>query len=113
MTVPSIDNAPPPVAPAHGGAGVSHPALARGASGAQPHTPSAAEVDRAMGSANAILQQQARAVEFEYDRTSRTTVIRLVDLESGQVLRQFPSREMLAIAQALERMQGALVSREA
>jgi len=40
-------------------------------------------------------------------------VVKMVDTETEEVLRQFPSEEMLAISKSIDRMQGLLINREA
>lgn len=53
------------------------------------------------------LRQQAPALEFvlEGDRA----IVKVVDRETGEVLRQIPAPEAIAAADALERMQGILL----
>ena len=52
-------------------------------------------------------------VEFHLQDFGRRVVTRIVDRESGEVIRQIPSEEMLRIAESLERMRGRLIQREA
>jgi flagellar protein FlaG len=40
-------------------------------------------------------------------------VVKVVDTETDQVIRQIPSEEMLAIARNIDRLQGLLVKQEA
>lgn len=48
----------------------------------------------------------ANSLEFEIDQGSGKTVVKILDRETNAVVRQIPSEEMLAIARALEQMQG-------
>lgn len=108
MLVGMLDSLPPSPTPVR--EGIVVPALPGAAAAAQapaapPATPA---VHAAVAAANAVLRTISNAVEFEYDPDVNVTVIRLVDTSDHQVLRQIPSREMLEIARALERMQVTL-----
>ncbi len=63
---------------------------------------------------NSSLQQAGQSLEFTIDSDTKTPVVKLMDTETGQVIRQFPSEEMLAIARALDQqLQGALLKQKA
>jgi flagellar protein FlaG len=49
------------------------------------------------------------SLSFEVDVETRTTVVKVIDTSDNSVLRQIPSKEMLEIARALDRLQGMLV----
>lgn len=53
---------------------------------------------------NEFLRQSARHLQFRYDDSSGRTVITVVDAANGDVIRQIPSDELLALA---ERMRAA------
>lgn len=52
-------------------------------------------------------------LEFSVDKDSGSRIVRVVDQETGETIRQIPSKEMLQIASALERLQGLLVREKA
>lgn len=52
-------------------------------------------------------------LQFQVDEATGTTVIKVVDRETSEIIRQIPSQEMLEIAQALDRVVGLLLRREA
>lgn len=52
-------------------------------------------------------------VEFHLQEFGHRVVTRIIDRESGEVIRQIPSEEVLRIAESLERMQGRLIERQA
>lgn len=52
-------------------------------------------------------------LQFQIDPGTKKTIVKVVDTASNTVLRQVPSQEMLDIAQALDRMQGVLLSLKA
>ena len=60
-----------------------------------------------------MLDPLARGLQFSVDVTTGKTIVKLVDKETNEVIRQMPSREMLAIARALDRVQGLLLRDQA
>ena len=78
---------------------------------AQPVTQEA--VAAAVQSANAYVQSVSTNLQFSLDQDTGRTVVKMVDTETEEVLRQFPSEEMLAISKSIDRMQGLLINREA
>lgn len=98
--------APAPVTPAQR-ATLDNPVFAP----AQPVTQET--VAAAVQSANAYVQSISSSIQFSLDQDSGRTVVKMVDTETEEVLRQFPSEEMLAISKSIDRMQGLLINREA
>jgi flagellar protein FlaG len=70
-------------------------------------------VAAAVEAANAYMQSVSSSLKFSLDDASGRTVVKVVDAETEEVLRQFPSEEMLAISRSIDRMQGLLINREA
>ncbi|QOR39210.1 flagellar protein FlaG [Billgrantia diversa] len=70
-------------------------------------SPSSADLVEPIQRINEVLRQYG--VEFELNDTSRV-ITRIVDRETGDVLRQIPSEEVLAIAERLEELQGRLIN---
>ncbi|WP_079433173.1 flagellar protein FlaG [Zoogloea sp. LCSB751] len=56
-----------------------------------------------------VIKQTAQSLQFSIDKDTGSTVVKVVDTESKKVLRQIPSEEVLAIAKALDKLQGLLV----
>lgn len=90
-----------------GGHGAERPQAA----GAQPA--SRAEVAEAVRQANEFIKPVSDSIEFSLDQDSGKLVVKMVDLETRQVIRQFPSEEMLALARAMDKLQGLLVEQKA
>ena len=78
-----------------------------------PPPPDSARVEAAIRDANKAMKAIDASVQFEIDPETKLTVVRVVDTASNTVLRQMPTQEMLDIAQALDRMQGMLLSQKA
>ncbi|SHF10721.1 flagellar protein FlaG [Modicisalibacter ilicicola DSM 19980] len=51
-------------------------------------------------------------IEFDLQRHEGRVVTRIVDRESGELIRQIPSEEVLRIAESLEQLQGRLIRLE-
>jgi flagellar protein FlaG len=74
-------------------------------------TPS--QLDQAVAQINKSLRAAGQGIEFAVDTDSKRTVIKVVDQETREVLRQIPTVEALDIAKALDRMQGLLIRHQA
>ena len=64
-----------------------------------------AEISDAVTRINEIVQSVQRDLSFNVDEDSGQTVIRVVDSGSGELIRQIPSEEALAIALQLRDLQ--------
>lgn len=74
------------------------------AESAKIELPEEPDLSRMVEKLNDFLRQSARSLQFRYDEVSGRTVITVVDAASGDVIRQIPSDELLAMA---ERMRAA------
>ena len=94
---------------------VAAPAAAAAATGiAATRAPGAPDpLDDAVNKINKSLQAAGQGVEFSVDDDSKRLVVKVVDQETREVLRQMPSVEALEIAKALDRAKGMLIKQEA
>ena len=77
----------------------------------QPSQPAnTAEVRQAVSRINEVVQNIQRDLSFNMDEGSGKYVIRVVDTESGELIRQIPTEEVLAIATQLREFQEDAVS---
>jgi flagellar protein FlaG len=60
-----------------------------------------------------MLRPMARGLSFSRDARTGETVVRVVDTETNEVVRQIPSEDAIAIARALDRLQGIFVTTRA
>ena len=92
-------------------------AAARQAAAADPVSASSGvrgeELKGAVDAINAFLKPISSSIEFSIDEDSGKTIVKLMDTETDTVLRQYPSREALAIAKDIDKLQGLLVNTEA
>lgn len=78
------------------------PALAAADRAAVAAAPAAdADAARAAAEANRRLAEKGSQLTIEFDDALDRAVFRLVDSQTGEVVRQIPSEEVLAIARAL------------
>lgn len=75
--------------------------------------PSMEQLNDALKRINKTMETQARGVEFSVDDDSKRTIVKVVDQQTKEVLRQMPSEEALAIAKALDQLQGLLIKQQA
>jgi flagellar protein FlaG len=52
-------------------------------------------------------------LQFEIDDVTHKVITKVVDRETGEVIRQLPSEEMVRIAHAMNKLQGLLVRQSA
>ena len=106
MSVPSGQNSAPVTVPTGKAASVDGKTLpaARAAVAAQ-------DLEHAMRKLSASLAAAQRNLTFRVDKGSGRTVITVVDASTHEVIRQIPSEEVLALAQALEAASGLVDAR--
>lgn len=73
---------------------------------------STAQLREALAYVNRALQQSNKNLEFTVDGDTKRPIVKLVDSESGEVLRQFPTEEALAISRAIDDFQQGLLIRQ-
>lgn len=69
----------------------------------------ASTVKSAAEQINKFLQQFDRNLQFSVDDDTGVNIVRVIDTQSQEVIRQMPTEEMLAIAKALDKLQGLLI----
>jgi flagellar protein FlaG len=70
-------------------------------------------VKEAVKAANDAVKAIKSELDFRVDEDTGKTVVRVVEKQTGTLIRQIPSEEMLEIAKALDRLQGLLVRNSA
>lgn len=96
LNTAGIDNQPPPLA-----------------TGGQAAPASREQLTAAIDATNAFVSSFNNSLEFTIDDDTGTTVVRIVDNETKELVRQIPSEEMLAIAKALDTIKGLLIHQKA
>lgn len=75
--------------------------------------PSRAQLDQAVSELNQSSQIKTQGLEFSVDEDSQRTVVKVIDQETKEVLRQIPTKEALALAKAFDAAKGSLISQSA
>lgn len=71
------------------------------------------ELEEAVKEVNDFLKPINNSIQFNLDDDTGKTVVKVIDLATKDVIRQFPSEEMLSIAKAIDKMKGLLVQQKA
>ena len=122
----SVDPAPQPARLASDGASggvVVQPSsagvrlgVAAGLTQAVSQPPSPEQLQNAVDSINQAMRQSSQNLEFSVDRDTNKQVVKMVDAKTGDLIRQIPSEETLAIARSIDQFmqrQGLLLSQKA
>lgn len=85
-----------------------------GASALEKQTAATQEnVDQAVQQMNDMLQTLSQKLEFSVDKDTDAFVVKVVDKDTKELIRQIPSEEMLELAKALDKLQGLLIKDKA
>ncbi|MBV5296807.1 MAG: flagellar protein FlaG [Rhodoferax sp.] len=114
------DNAPRSLEPA---AGIARPDAVQAPTAAQKSNtasqksaaakPSADELKQAVENINKSLQSLSQGLEFSVDTESKHTVVKVIDHQTRELIRQIPSEQALQIAKTLDQLVGKLLNEKA
>ncbi|HSD38401.1 MAG TPA: flagellar protein FlaG [Rhodocyclaceae bacterium] len=85
----------------------------KAAEAANPGAPSRKELDQAMSEVKKALAPVARNLQFSIDDETGRSVVKIVDATTNEVIRQFPSEELLAITRSIDKFSGLFVKQKA
>lgn len=71
------------------------------------------QLKAAVKAANDFVSLVNNSLEFNVDKDTGMTVVKVIDKNTNDVIRQIPSEEMLAIAKALDTVKGLLLQQKA
>jgi flagellar protein FlaG len=63
----------------------------------------------ALSEINGVLALARVGLQFEFDKEADKLIARVVDTETGELIRQMPSEEALRVSKVLGRLQGLLI----
>lgn len=75
--------------------------------------PSLPDLKSAIEAGSKALQGLNQSLEFQIDSASKQSVVKVVDTETNQVIRQIPSPEFLQMAQSIDAFQARLLNEKA
>lgn len=123
MNINGVSNPAMTAAAMQGSSATSHAASAQSASSrpvnpqdpanAQTNSPSLDQITKALDEVRAVVQPVAQSLQFSLDQDSGRTVIKVVDTDTNDVIRQIPSEEVLAMSRAIDKLRGMLVKQTA
>ena len=73
----------------------------------------ASTVREAVAAINRAAKSLNNSIQLSLDERSERPVVRVVDSETGQLIRQIPTEEVLELRHALDRIAGLLINRTA
>ncbi|MBP6421262.1 MAG: flagellar protein FlaG [Propionivibrio sp.] len=60
-----------------------------------------------------FVSQSSSEINFSIDEESGINIVKVTDSKTNEVIRQFPSEEVIAIARALDKLQGLFIKDKA
>lgn len=78
-----------------------------------PKAPNKLDVKQAVEKLSEFVSTRQSELSFSIDDASGSQIVKIMDIQTKQVIRQFPSEEAVAIAQALDKLQGLLIRDQA
>ena len=67
----------------------------------------------AIGMLNKQMEASKRGLGFTYDESKKTAVVRVIDANSGEVVRQIPTEQILKMAHQIDEYKGMLYNKVA
>ena len=101
--------APSPEAVATGMPATGTPAVTTAA----VQQPDAQQIAQAVEEMRAAISPVAQNLQFSIDQDIGRTIVKVVDASTDEVIRQIPSEEIVAIAKAMDKLQGLLIKQQA
>lgn len=71
------------------------------------------DIEAAVKTLNSFTEASSNELRFSLDHESKKTVVKVIDINTQEVLRQIPSEEALSIAKSIDKMKGILIHRTA
>lgn len=75
--------------------------------------PSSEQVQKAVENLRQAVQSSSANLQFSVDGDTGKTIIRVVDGDTKEVIRQLPSEEVLQLAKSLDKLSGLLLKQKA
>lgn len=79
----------------------------------QADQPSGSDMEAAVKTLNEFTGMAAQNVQFSIDHDSGKTVVKVVDTQTQEVLRQIPNADALSLSRSLGKLQGMLIHEKA
>lgn len=77
------------------------------------NAPTSNDVNKAVKEINIALQASSQNLEFSVDNDANAIVVKIIDQQTRQVLRQIPTVDAIEISKSLDKLQGLLINQQA
>ena len=77
-------------------------------SGSHPAKPIPVELTKVIAAANAALKSSSVSLEYSQDKETGLKIVRVIDRNTKELIRQIPAEEMVSVARSIEKFQGLL-----
>lgn len=67
------------------------------------------QVQESVKSLNEFISSLNNNLQFSVDEDTGKTIVKVTDKDTNQVIKQFPSEEILSIAKAIDKLKGLLI----
>ena len=67
------------------------------------------DIKEVVAEINAIMESQKRNILFHVDNKNQTVIIQVKKMQTGEVIRQIPSKEIMQLREKLREMRGGLM----
>jgi len=71
------------------------------------------ELSAAIGALNKQLESTKRGLGLSYDQSKKTAVVKVTDANTGELVRQIPTEQVLKMAHDIDRFKGMLLNKSA
>ena len=78
---------------------------------AEVSKPSAKQVQQSLDDINKVLTGFSISVRFQVDPDFNELIVKVVDVDSGKLIRQFPSEDMVKMSKAMDNLKGLLFAK--
>ena len=68
-------------------------------------TASSADIQSAVGEVSDFVQAQNRNLNFSFDDEAQRSIVKVTDSETGELIRQIPSEEVLRLSERIKNLQ--------
>jgi flagellar protein FlaG len=119
MNITAVSNPAVTAAATQGSSAASQAASSRtvktqdSGANAPTNAPTLDQITKALDEVRAVVQPVAQSLRFTMDLDSGRTIIKVMDTETNDVIRQIPSEEILAMSRAIDKLRGLLVKQTA
>jgi flagellar protein FlaG len=110
VTMAATTAASPGGAPTAAANGKALPASGQKLPDSPAPEPSRARVEQAVQQIQSYLNDTQRQLQFQVDQGSGRTIVRVVNPETQEVIRQIPSEEVLTLARSIGTQGGQVIS---